>query len=180
MVQNHDWLLRLQQRGARKIAQAAGMGGVNLSSGSGGGGGEGDAGGQEEEDRELLGWKTRLIERAGSGVHTAVNISSSSNPAGSVPQRTPSPDPLTQNGGGNSGITPAMHLLQQHFVPPFQSPPVSGMLGTTAQTLGMDNSTDLLVSKSFCFYIPSDFQGSNKLTKLRATATSVLESNDDG
>ncbi|KAE8543300.1 hypothetical protein D1P53_000002 [Cryptococcus gattii VGV] len=146
MVQNHDWLLRLQQRGARKIAQAAGMGGANLSSGvgSGSGGGEADAGGQEEEDRELLGWKTRLIERAGSGVHTAVNISSSSNPAGSVPHRTPSPDPLTQNGGGNSGITPAMHLLQQHFVPPFQSPPVSGMLGTTAQTLGMDNSTDLL------------------------------------
>lgn len=180
MVQNHDWLLRLQQRGARKIAQAAGMEGVNLSSGSGGGGGDGDAGGQEEEDRELLGWKTRLIERAGSGVHTAVNISSSSNPAGSVPQRTPSPDPLRQNGGGNSGITPAMHLLQQHFVPPFQNPPVSGMLGTTAQTLGMDNSTDLLVSKSFCFYISSDFQGSNKLTKLRATATSILESNDDG
>ncbi|KIS00216.1 hypothetical protein L804_02865 [Cryptococcus deuterogattii 2001/935-1] len=147
MVQNHDWLLRLQQRGARKIAQAAGMGGVNLSSGvgSGGGGGEGDAGGQEEEDRELLGWKTRLIERAGSGVHTAVNISSSINPAGSVPHRTPSPDPLTQNGGGNSGMTPAMHLLQQHFVPPFQSPPVSGMLGTTAQALGMDNSTDLLL-----------------------------------
>lgn len=154
MVQNHDWLLRLQQRGARKIAQAAGMGGVNLSSGvgSGGGSGEGDAGGQEEEDRELLGWKTRLIERAGSGVHTAVNISSSINPASSVPHRTPSPDPLTQNGSGNSGMTPAMHLLQQHFVPPFQSLPVSGMLGTTAQTLGMDNSTDLLVSKSCCFF----------------------------
>ncbi|OWZ30832.1 hypothetical protein C347_03977 [Cryptococcus neoformans AD2-60a] len=162
MVQNHDWLLRLQQRGAKKIAQAAGMGGANLSLGvgPGGGGGGGDAGGQEEEDRELLGWKTRLIERAGSGVHTAVNITSS-NPASSVPHRTPSPGSLAQNGGGNGGMTPAMHLLQQHFVPPFQTPPVSGMLGTTAQTLGMDNSTDLLLHQ---FWDPMMMADSTSMT----------------
>lgn len=139
------------------------MGGANLSLGvgPGGGGGGGDAGGQEEEDRELLGWKTRLIERAGSGVHTAVNITSS-NPASSVPHRTPSPGSLAQNGGGNGGMTPAMHLLQQHFVPPFQTPPVSGMLGTTAQTLGMDNSTDLLLHQ---FWDPMMMADSTSMTQ---------------
>ncbi|ODN75930.1 hypothetical protein L202_05915 [Cryptococcus amylolentus CBS 6039] len=130
MVQNHDWLVRLHQRSAKKIAQTC----ATAGNGTGPHTWKDDEQGQEEEDRELLGWKTRLIERAASGAHKAINI-----PSKPIDQRTPSPMV------NNAAMTPAMHLLQQHFVPPLDPPPVSGMLGTSAHTLGMDNSTDLLL-----------------------------------
>ncbi|WVQ83747.1 hypothetical protein IAT38_005891 [Cryptococcus sp. DSM 104549] len=141
MVQNHDWLRRLQQRAAKKIAQASGAGIGERQM-------EGDDQGQEEEDRELLGWKTRLIERAASGVHTAVNITS----AGAVINRTPSP--MAQQ---SSGMTPAMHLLQQHFVPPQEPPRVNGMMGST--TLGLDNSTDMLLHQFWDPMMVTDGEG---------------------
>ncbi|WVQ76376.1 hypothetical protein IAR50_006041 [Cryptococcus sp. DSM 104548] len=130
MVQNHEWLVRLHQRSAKKMAQ------TSSADGSGGGPNDwkDDVAGQEEEDRELLGWKTRLIARGASGAHKGINIPSKSNG-----QRTPSPMVT------NAAMTPAMHLLQQHFVPPLEPPPASGMMGTSAQALGMDNSTDLLL-----------------------------------
>lgn len=74
---NLQWLLNLRTRALSKTNKASAAqqegepqpqrdGGANRQGGSGGDG-EGDGHRDQDEDVELLGWRTRLIERAGQG-----------------------------------------------------------------------------------------------------------------
>lgn len=75
---NLQWLLNLRTRALSKTSKASAAqqegepqtqrdGGANRQGGSGDGDGDGDGHRDQDEDVELLGWRTRLIERAGRG-----------------------------------------------------------------------------------------------------------------
>nr|ODN85910.1 hypothetical protein L203_04409 [Cryptococcus depauperatus CBS 7841] len=150
MVQNHDWLLRLQQRAATKMTQAVSSGTSETLAV--------DCQGQDEDDRELLGWKTRLIERAASSDSTAINIAS-----------TYSFHPKQSPISGLAGMVRATDLLQQHFIPTGAEAEVgtlenkvNDMFGTGSENLGLDSSTDEMLHQFWDPMMMTD--GGNNIT----------------
>jgi hypothetical protein len=149
LVQNHQWLLRLRARAAATLEHAQ------------------PTGADEDVDVELLGWRTRLIERArvphrpvthpGSG-HTPIaaanmpmglaptpSISARSNTSTSAPPPPPGsgamsapPLPMLSPSVTAPPPAPLEQVLQQHFAAPD---------GThVAQTQNGELPTDLFVS----------------------------------
>ena len=132
MVNNLQWLLKLRQRAADKMARAARSAGSGDKTGNGQVGeeqGEGDA---DSDDVELLGWRTRLIQRAAK-TQTATTIS--------VPSPLNSGTSASPNAAVAATITNA---LQQHFAP------TAGVTGDT-NTSPQGGGTEALVSeKALC------------------------------
>nr|XP_018266019.1 uncharacterized protein I303_02397 [Kwoniella dejecticola CBS 10117]OBR88177.1 hypothetical protein I303_02397 [Kwoniella dejecticola CBS 10117] len=130
--------------------------------------------GGEEEDLDIVGWKTRLIESASNGTQIAINIpSSSSATASGQPLHQPQHQMINPviNGGpnfaptvntsnqdmSNTGVAPAVQqVLQQHLVGTDGIPNVGGNGGE----FGMDNATDLLLHQ---FWDPMMLNDSNEL-----------------
>lgn len=148
LVQNHQWLLRLRQRALSKLdaaAEAAAAAATGTTSNSRGAPTAED----EDIDVELLGWRTRLIERARGGRgHRATTIQ---RPSGSAPTSAPGSGsiptvatlpPVLMPPPATMGAAPSLdQVLQQHFA----EAPVGQQRG------GMgDTTTDLLVSFSCC------------------------------
>ena len=140
MVQNHEWLVRLRQRAVVKISNE----GQRPNQGDG-------QSLEGEEDVELLGWRTRLIEQAGAG-HRATNILPKTRPdmtlsntapippvaTGTLGQVAPAPSPL---------LPPAVaEVLGQHLDFSLDPSMVSDASAGSAPATGGDSSTDLLVS----------------------------------
>jgi hypothetical protein len=116
LVKNLEWLLKLRQRAQARIISAAASG-------------EGDGTDSEEgADVELIGWRTRLVQRLGKGVQTATTIT----PAQSA--TTPSPATTMAR-----TITQA---LQKHFVP---EQPLHAAQPGDPSILVQDSATDALV-----------------------------------
>lgn len=91
-LRNLQWLLRLRQRASTRMTASTEDGKIDLGTLT-----------DEEEDIELLGWRTRLVSRLGKGTQTAVTIT----PTQSV--TTPSP---------NTAMARTIHqALQKHFEP---------------------------------------------------------------
>ncbi|KAM0746216.1 hypothetical protein T439DRAFT_140567 [Meredithblackwellia eburnea MCA 4105] len=67
MVNNLKWLVKLREKMTTRLSQATSPGTGLAPPGNGE---------EEEDDVELLGWRTRLIERVGKGVQTAKTITS--------------------------------------------------------------------------------------------------------
>ncbi|KAL1410582.1 hypothetical protein Q8F55_004595 [Vanrija albida] len=140
LVQNHQWLLRLRQRALAKLEHAPP-----------------GAGADDDVDVELLGWRTRLIERA-RGVNRATNLPVASTPHSSVPSTagpttapgsapaTGEPFTLTSPPVPPPSFMPAPTLdqvLQQHFVPPPTSSADATPLNPPAAQV--DVTTDLFL-----------------------------------
>jgi hypothetical protein len=126
MVKNLQWLFRLRQRAQERISRAQALPGSNRE----------DPPSEDEDDIELIGWRTRLIQRAAKGTQTATTISS--NTPG-LSNATPSPHTvMTQT------ITQA---LQQHFGPGDDGAPPEDRPSTSSSN-PMESSTDVLVSPS--------------------------------
>lgn len=94
---NLQWLLNLRTRALSKTSKAS----APQQHEGGGGDGDGDAHRDQDEDVELLGWRTRLIERAGQGrgktvrtiplaaeTPTGSQITDAAMPSGSLPAVT--------------------------------------------------------------------------------------------
>lgn len=134
LMQNHEWLVRLRARCSARMAQSAGKEARNPASRD-----------EEDGDVELLGWRTRLIERAQRGGQKATTI-----PAGAVHPSPMSIDGLL--GGGGARLPTVQQVMQQHYMPQsdhalsFQHEPV-----LPGQANGMDHSTDMLVSCAALF-----------------------------
>ena len=93
-------------------------------------------------DVELLGWRTRLIERANKGGQRATTI----------PAHGPAASPMSIDGllgSGAARLPTAQQVMQQHYMPGtlpagsiYQQPDASGSANPTS----LDHSTDMLVS----------------------------------
>ncbi|WVR04220.1 hypothetical protein IAU60_001220 [Kwoniella sp. DSM 27419] len=132
MVKNHDWLLRLRHRAFDKVVSQAQAQVPNRATA-----GEGP---DEEEDLDIVGWKTRLIESAANGSQIAVNIShpTATRTTQDPLPYTPAPSLPVMN---STGVVPAVQqVLQQHLVGPagFDMPEQGNV------PLGTDSQTDLL------------------------------------
>lgn len=116
-------------------------------------------GGQDDTDGdvELLGWRTRLIERANRGGHRATTI-----PAHAVNASPMSIDGLL--GSGAARLPTVQQVMQQHYMPgagPFQQQEASG----SANPGNLDHSTDMLVSTMS----PSQYMYIHDLTRCLAS-----------
>ena len=88
MVKNLRWLVKLREKITTKVAQSPAASANEAPPASYG---------QDDDDVELLGWRTRLIERAGKGLQTARTIQStgaSSASPGEEPRFVPASNPL--------------------------------------------------------------------------------------
>ncbi|WWC67436.1 uncharacterized protein I206_101344 [Kwoniella pini CBS 10737] len=188
MIQNHDWLTRLRSRVFNKIitvSQSQVGENVDRESNDEGNGERSSAttaGSRShrdsihsantngEEDLDIVGWKTRLIESASNGTQIAINIPSSTNinPSTRQPEQLQMINP-TANGGhdfnspmntsgqdiSHNGVAPAVQqVLQQHLVGTGDGPNMSG------GQFGMDTATDLLLHQ---FWDPMMLNDSNEL-----------------
>jgi hypothetical protein len=144
LVKNLEWLLKLRQRANMRITTAASEqnDGAEVQS-------------DEGEDVELIGWRTRLVQRLGKGAQTATTITPTQSAA------TPSPNTAMAR-----TITQA---LQDHFVPEqlLQTTQAQG----SGQNLNFEQGTDMLVSRRY------DSEGSDGRT-LISQVTPILGSND--
>lgn len=93
---------------------------------------------EEDGDVELLGWRTRLIERANRGGQRATTIPAAANPS-----------PMSIDGllgGGPARLPTVQQVMQQHYMP---SAGGSSGGGNASMPLPqepiMDHSTDMLV-----------------------------------
>jgi hypothetical protein len=95
-------------------------------------------------DTELLGWRTRLIERAATGGHKATSIFSEE------PRR---PSSIIKMPDARQGMLPTVdQVLQQHYMPIASSDYIPRSAELPAE-LSMDNDpTDMLVSRSLCSF----------------------------
>lgn len=121
LLKNLEWLLRLRQRASNRIVSAA-----NDPDHDGG------RSEDEEDNSELIGWRTRLVERLGKGSHKVTTITPT--------QSTTTPSPNT------AMMQTITQALQEHFVPQ----------NATRDTLRQDDAakpedpaTDALVSTLF-------------------------------
>ncbi|GFZ52287.1 hypothetical protein JCM24511_10060 [Saitozyma sp. JCM 24511] len=123
MVKNLQWLFRLRQRAQERISRAQALPGSNRE----------DPPSEDEDDIELIGWRTRLIQRAAKGTQTATTISS--NTPG-LSNATPSPHTvMTQT---------IAQALQQHFGPGDDGAPPEDRPSTSSSN-PMESSTDVLL-----------------------------------
>ena len=120
LLKNLEWLLRLRQRASNRMSNLGGEDSIAA--------GDPD---DEDEDIELLGWRTRLVSRIGKGVQTAITITPT--------QSTTTPSPNTAMA---RTITQA---LQKHFVPEDKSTIPQATL-STEDGQPHDQATDILVS----------------------------------
>ncbi|WRT65255.1 uncharacterized protein IL334_002198 [Kwoniella shivajii] len=160
MVQNHDWLIRLRSRAFTKIISSNQKQNQEWETGSGRsqlGSLNNDTG--VEEDMDIVGWRTRLIESASNGSQIAINIPSSSGAAGPTSssninkQLNPTnalftPPPTSTQ--PNVGVVPAVQqVLQQHLVGTEgvtnRSHGTASASGGGNGNNGMDASTDLML-----------------------------------
>jgi hypothetical protein len=126
MVKNLQWLFRLRQRAQERISRVQLLPGSNRE----------DPPSEDEDDIELIGWRTRLIQRAAKGTQTATTISS--NTPG-LSNATPSPHTvMTQT---------IAQALQQHFGPGDEGAPPEDRPSTSSSN-PMESSTDVLASPS--------------------------------
>jgi hypothetical protein len=122
LLRNLEWLLKLRQRASSRMAAAASSTQPDCAL---------QAGDDEEDDAELIGWRTRLVQRLGKGAQLATTITPSQSAA------TPSP---------NTAMARTIsQALQNHFVlddatrlPTQDSEPVGG---------SSDQGTDMLVGR---------------------------------
>ena len=147
MLQNHEWLTRLRARAITKISHEASKFPSRDSLAS-------STSVDGEEDVELLGWRTRLIEQAGAGGHRARNIVPGRvDPPSAPPMANPGPATGTfgEMSSGNSPLPLAVaEVLQQHLDYTFDPTQTLDTGGVPVQpsTQGQpnaDSSTDLLV-----------------------------------
>jgi hypothetical protein len=139
LLRNLEWLLKLRQRASAKMVTASSFQADYATRAP-----------DDEDDVELIGWRTRLIQRLGKGHHLATTITPTQ------PGATPSP-----NTAMAQTITQA---LQRHFMrdTTFQPP----TLNNDAMS-NNDEGTDMLVSGEFVY-----------LAGLMPAAASILGSND--
>lgn len=128
LVKNLQWLLRLRSRAWSRISRVPNNpnGDQNqlVSSEH-----------SDDEDIELIGWRTRLIQRAGKGLQKATIVSQTT-PTHTDPQATPSP-----NAAVNKTISLA---LQQHFGLGSERPIAQDQQSSTSSN-PLDNATDQLL-----------------------------------
>ena len=127
LVKNLQWLLRLRGRAYSKMSRLA-----NVSHS----GPPGTEEPSDDEDIELIGWRTRLIERAGNGLQKATTISSTT-PTAHFAQATPSP---------STAVSQTIALaLQQHFGPISTDKPAMIDQPSADSSSLIDSSTDQLL-----------------------------------
>lgn len=123
LLRNLEWLLKLRQRAGSRIASVSTMQLDHVAQTS-----------DDEDDAELIGWRTRLVQRLGKGTQMATTITPSQSVA------TPSP---------NTAMARTIsQALQKYFVPDEapQIPPSN----TNEVMLNTDQGTDLLVCRVCC------------------------------
>ncbi|ORX41278.1 hypothetical protein BD324DRAFT_613935 [Kockovaella imperatae] len=152
MVQNREWLVRLRQRAVAKISHESHKPSTNDTS---------PASYEGEEDLELLGWRTRLIEQAGAGAHRATNIIPKPRmdmplSLGLRPEALPSGS-LGGAQSANSPLPPAVaEVLQQHLDYSLDPSMMGDSRGSESTQIGADSSTDLLLHQYWDPMIFSD------------------------
>ncbi|KAK6904287.1 hypothetical protein I203_107803 [Kwoniella mangroviensis CBS 8507] len=177
MIQNHDWLCRLRKRVFNKVLVAAQsqsqsqsqqdeqeINGRRSSLASDTSqsvpNGNGNGNGTAEEDMDIVGWRTRLIESASNGTQIGINISSSSRPPNqqhlnSDPNHIFTPPHSSSDPTMSNGVAPAVQqVLQQHLVG------TEGIVPTGVENVGMEASTDLMLHQ---FWDPMMMNDSNDL-----------------
>jgi len=123
LLRNLEWLLKLRQRAGSRIASVSTMQLDHVAQTS-----------DDEDDAELIGWRTRLVQRLGKGTQMATTITPSQSVA------TPSP---------NTAMARTIsQALQKYFVPDEapQIPPSN----TNEVMLNTDQGTDMLVCRVCC------------------------------
>ncbi|TXT11220.1 hypothetical protein VHUM_01971 [Vanrija humicola] len=125
LVQNHQWLLRLRQRALAKLEHAP------------------PGAADDDVDVELLGWRTRLIERARGG-HRATNVPISSTPHSNVPSTT---GPATAPGSAPATGEPFTHTSPPVPPPSFMPAPTLDQTPLTTQLHQFWDPTLLLESR---------------------------------
>jgi hypothetical protein len=117
LLRNLEWLLKLRQRASSRMATASSFQ-ADYSSREP----------EEEDDVELIGWRTRLIQRLGKGNNLATTVTPTQSAA------TPSP---------NTAMAQTIsQALQKHFVPDNTACPPSNFDFMATN----DQGTDMLVS----------------------------------
>jgi hypothetical protein len=117
LLRNLEWLLKIRQRAGSRIMAASSIQLDYLAAPT-----------EDEDDAELIGWRTRLVQRLGKGAQLATTITPTHSGA------TPSP---------NTAMTRTISLaLQKHFVPDGVTQ-IAQPSGPTAG--GGDQGTDMLV-----------------------------------
>jgi hypothetical protein len=94
---NLEWLLKLRARAASKISAASK---TQISSTQGVW--RGDSEGDDGDDLELLGWRTRLIERADQARQTVSTIHATTTPTSQQINNEVSPNVIDTQGNNNS------------------------------------------------------------------------------
>lgn len=133
MVQNLQWLLSIRARCSAKIEAGGSSGGQNSN--------VSHADDSNDDHGELIGWRTRLIQRASNRVQTAKTIQRDSP---SLSTTTVSPNTLL-----TSTITDA--IKQQ-----FANTNPSGIGSAPLPTSGNDSTTDALVNTATHEYRTED------------------------
>jgi hypothetical protein len=119
LLRNLEWLLKIRQRAGSRIMAASSIQLDYLAAPT-----------EDEDDAELIGWRTRLVQRLGKGAQLATTITPTHSGA------TPSP---------NTAMTRTISLaLQKHFVPDGVTQ-IAQPSGPTAG--GGDQGTDMLVRR---------------------------------
>lgn len=144
LLQNHEWLVRLRTRCSSRMSQAQSSDkgdqpGPGLQSNTSSSRDDTDG------DVELLGWRTRLIERANKGGQRATTIPAHAHGVNASPM---SIDGLL--GSGAARLPTAQQVMQQHYMPGTMSAgsmyPQPDASGSTNPAANLDHSTDMLVS----------------------------------
>ncbi|OCF30850.1 hypothetical protein I317_05061 [Kwoniella heveanensis CBS 569] len=153
ILNNLRWLLRLRAQAARKIQRSTGGTGSHTPQGSGG---------EESDDEniELIGLKTRLIERASKGLQTAKTIFQSTPSATGTTEESP-------NANVHDTISMALQeLLYSSGAPGQNLPEVSDAVATSDPTDLNDTSTNDLLHQ---FWDPMMLQDASEKDGLAFT-----------
>ncbi|WVW79032.1 hypothetical protein I302_100995 [Kwoniella bestiolae CBS 10118] len=163
MIQNHDWLSRLRKRAFNKVVVAA----QNQQDESNHNQSRRDSlastgDGSVQEDMDIVGWRTRLIESASNGTQIGVNIPSSSSSSRPPNQSHISSDanhiftpPHSSSDPTTNGVAPAVQqVLQQHLVG------TDGIPMMDNGNMGVESSTDMMLHQ---FWDPMMLNDSNDM-----------------
>lgn len=136
---NLQWLQKLRARAASKLSTASHRTGPSSQPNPQPDWRRGSEDREDGEDVELLGWRTRLIERAGQDRQTIRTIHLPTTPTGSL---------VTNNSNPFSDLT---HLVGRQDQPST----IEAMMSSTSLPLATTDSTDDLVSRRadfMCMY----------------------------